>query len=448
MSRDEAIRGVAVVGAGPAGLAAAWRLVRAGRAVTIYEREGRAGGRLRSEELDGAIVDPAVQFLSSHFGETLTLLERAGLKGALVRSPGRDALWRRGGAHPLRYGSVTSMAASSALPAGLKLRLAARYLSFLRRHSAHLDLGDPVRAAAAGLDEESIEAWGNRELGRDFVDLLVRPLVAAYYGSDPSEISAGFYHALSAAGLDVTLYAARGGMGALGEGLRAALESKGVAYRGGLEVAALAADGDTVEVRGPWGSARHEAVVLAVPPRAAEAVLPPDAPVLRWLKGVRTRATATLALEIHPPLGWDWFALAFPPGEEVGRTVAAVAQLERKEAGHVPEGRSVLLVFPAPEVAERVAEAGSEDALEILLRPLESVVPGLRARVKRGRVYPMPEGHSLFPAGGLRHRAEFTPALLPLGIWLAGDYLVSPTVEGAVRSGSAAADAVIGEVAA
>ncbi len=40
-------RSVAVIGSGPAGLAAAQQLVRAGHAVTVYERDGRIGGLMR-----------------------------------------------------------------------------------------------------------------------------------------------------------------------------------------------------------------------------------------------------------------------------------------------------------------------------------------------------------------------------------------------------------------
>ena len=115
---------VAVVGAGPAGLAAGWALAAGGARVTLYERRGAPGGTLRTDELDGARVDAGVQLLGSYYRETFRIAAEAGASGLLVRSPGRDALWRGGRAHGLTYGSVTSMAASGALPAGLKLRLA------------------------------------------------------------------------------------------------------------------------------------------------------------------------------------------------------------------------------------------------------------------------------------------------------------------------------------
>src|SRR5687767_1179640 len=111
---------IGVVGGGAAGLSAAWSLAAAGRKVVLYERRDVAGGRLRSDELDGAQFDSAVQLIGSNYEATFDLADQAGAGGLLKRSPGRDALWRNRRAHRLVYGSVTSMLASSALPAGLK----------------------------------------------------------------------------------------------------------------------------------------------------------------------------------------------------------------------------------------------------------------------------------------------------------------------------------------
>jgi len=42
-----------VLGAGPAGLAAAWKLARAGRSVTVFEAADRVGGLAASREVFG-----------------------------------------------------------------------------------------------------------------------------------------------------------------------------------------------------------------------------------------------------------------------------------------------------------------------------------------------------------------------------------------------------------
>src|SRR6266404_7861047 len=48
---------VIVVGAGLGGMLAGAMLARRGRRVLVVEKEARAGGRLRSDEVDGFVVD-------------------------------------------------------------------------------------------------------------------------------------------------------------------------------------------------------------------------------------------------------------------------------------------------------------------------------------------------------------------------------------------------------
>ena len=47
----------AVLGAGPAGLAAAWRLTQDGHEVAVLERASRVGGQSATTELDGFRLD-------------------------------------------------------------------------------------------------------------------------------------------------------------------------------------------------------------------------------------------------------------------------------------------------------------------------------------------------------------------------------------------------------
>lgn len=428
---------VAVIGAGPAGLAAAWSLVGAGVAVTLYERAARAGGLLRSDTLDGAPLDVAVQLLGSYYSETIRLVDEAGGTGLLARAPGRDALWRGGRAHGLSYGSVVSMASTSALPVGLKLHLASRYLAFLRRHSRELDPAEPIRAAA--LDHESIAAWGLRELGEDFVELLAYPQLASYYGLTPAGTSAGFYHSLARAGLDLHLYAVRGGMGELAAALVRGLEARGVRLRTELEVLALNPTASGVEVEWRDGRQLHDAVILAVPAPAARALMRPVGPAEEWLREVRFAEEAVVALSLDRSLSVDYFGLSFPSGSPPGDSLAAICVQGRKGAGMSTSGREALVLVPAPAMMSRILAATPREAFDLLLPSLELVFPGVREHITRAKVYRFPDGRVLFYPGYLRHLRRFDPEWLPPRLELAGDYLVAPTVEGAVRSGRRAA---------
>jgi oxygen-dependent protoporphyrinogen oxidase len=431
---------VAVVGAGPAGLAAGWALAAAGARVTLYERRAEPGGRMRTDELDGARVDAGVQLLGSYYGETFRLAAEAGARDLLVRSPGRDALWRGGRAHPLTYGSVASMAASGALPAGLKLGLATRYLPFLTRNIAEQEVNEPARGASGGADRESIAEWGHREIGSDFVELLAYPTLASYYGAIPEETSARFYHALARAAVDLSVHAARGGMGELARAIARAIEARGGRLVTERDVEAVTVGRDDVGLRFRAGDeARHAAVVLAVPAAEAARIGGLNEPALAWLAGVRTRPTATLALRLDRPTPGNWFGLSFPRTAPPGDRLVAVCALERKAADLVPAGGGLLVLFPAPAFAPRIVEAEAAAVADLLLPALERALPGIGSRVTRARVYRFPEGAVQFYPGYLEHLERFDEAWLPERLALAGDYLVAPTVEGAVRSGLRAA---------
>jgi len=435
-------RDVGVVGSGPAGLAAAWALASAGVRVTLYDRRAEPGGLLRTDELDGARADVAVQLLGGHYTETIALARAAGAGDLLVRAPGRDALWRGGRAHTLTYGSVSSMAASTALPTGLKLRLAARYIPYLRRHGALLDANAPV--AGAELDVESIAEWGRRELGDDFVEFLVYPQLASYYATTPERASAPFYHALARVGLDLSLYAVRGGAAELARAVGRALEARGARFAGEVDVRAVRPGPGGVEVTWDNGGALHEAVVIAVPPRTAATITGLDGPIQNWFDGVREHPAASVALVVEGSIAADFFGLSVPRVEAPGDALAAACIQGRKGAGLDRDGKSVIVAYPSPSAMPRILEVGPEEALATILPAIEHVLPEVAGRIARARVYRFPDAGVAFYPGYLRHLAAFDADWLPSRLALAGDYLVAPTVEGAVRSGLAAARRLLG----
>ena len=60
----ELTRDVVVVGAGAAGLTAAHELKKAGLSVAVFEARDRVGGRLWTDEIDGAMLEIGGQWVS------------------------------------------------------------------------------------------------------------------------------------------------------------------------------------------------------------------------------------------------------------------------------------------------------------------------------------------------------------------------------------------------
>lgn len=435
---------VAVVGAGPAGCAAAWRLHRAGVPVVLLEAEEWVGGRTRTDRLDGYAVDAGAQLFGSMFSRFLALVRDLGLEGDLLRSPGRDALWRDGRAHEVVYGSVTSMVASGGLPWRTKMRLGTTYVPFLQRHTDALDLHRPELAAAAGLDRESIAAWGERMMDRDFTEHLVYPQLSAYYGALPEETSAGLYHVLAHYGLDVSVHALRGGAASLCETVAERLRSAGAEVRTGTAVDRIEPGSGGARLAVGGAEEGYAGVVLATPASVAAELLrgAPDR-VGTWLRAVRYRPAVTLGLLLDRPLGVRYFGLSF--ARAAARSVVAACVEENKAPGLVPEGKGLVAVFARPDVAPRMLELEPREILDAMLPDLRMAFPGIDERIVRARVYRWRTGNPVFEPGALRRLGEFRRGVVEEEgrVALAGDYLYVSSVEGAVTAGQEAADRLL-----
>jgi monoamine oxidase len=85
---------VVVVGAGLAGLSAARRLRRAGKTVMILEARDEVGGRTRSRELDGGVVDFGGEWIGRAHTRMRRLVRELGLHVESARNIGHPILWR------------------------------------------------------------------------------------------------------------------------------------------------------------------------------------------------------------------------------------------------------------------------------------------------------------------------------------------------------------------
>ena len=167
---------VAIVGAGVAGLTAAYRLKRRGARVVVYEASERAGGVIRSERREGYLAELGPGSITPGEGSLAEVLSQLGLDGSRLEAQ-REAHKR----YIVRKSKLVPLPLS---PAQL---LTTRLLS----NGAKLAIfGEPMVEAGDSPMEESVATFVRRRFNQEVVDYVANPFVGGIYAGDPEQLSA------------------------------------------------------------------------------------------------------------------------------------------------------------------------------------------------------------------------------------------------------------------
>jgi protoporphyrinogen oxidase len=90
---------IAVIGAGPMGLALAWHLRDFARPV-VFEADAQAGGMSASFDFDGVLMEKYYHFINLPDEHLFSLLDELGMRGELRWTPTRMGFYRQGPAGP------------------------------------------------------------------------------------------------------------------------------------------------------------------------------------------------------------------------------------------------------------------------------------------------------------------------------------------------------------
>jgi protoporphyrinogen/coproporphyrinogen III oxidase len=366
-----------VVGAGLSGLAAAYALFRAGKDAVVLERSQRPGGVVRTERIDGFLLEtgpntvrstPELRYLAGELGIADQMLFSSPAAPRFVDFRGR--------LHRLPS-SPGAFVASRLLSPRAKLRL----------------LAEPFQPRGTR-DEESVRDFFARRLGNQVADRLVEPFVAGIFAGSASRLEAAaafptlvrwdrghgslvrgaFLERRARAGEPAAprgLVSFRDGLEtlpralarALGQSLRPATPALGLERRAGRWV-----------VRTPAGDFEGAAVLLASPASIASDLV----------RGVSPEAADALDAIPHPPLAvlhlaWETSALARPlegfghlvvPDPE--RRILGAVWSSSLFAGRAPEGFALLTVFLGGARDPEILESSDDELAAIAARDLEA----------------------------------------------------------------------------
>lgn len=431
-----------VIGGGLSGLAAAWRLQKAGVDVTVLEAQDRPGGRVRTEEVDGYRIDTGPDAATSGYSGWLGLIDELGLREALTTPSPVLGSVRNGRIIDIDPGKPLKAAMTPALSASGKARLVAGALR-LRKQLKGID--SYALNLSADLDDPSLNAerFATRYFGREVTDYLIDPAIRLSTGSGASEASS-----LSVLGVltawSVALVNIEGGFAVVPNGIAARLSdiryearvtaveegaaSVVVRYESGGSSRSLSADGCVI------GAMYHVARELW--PRL-DALAPDFAPNLRNVKlisislGYRRRPDTNAYVVTMPTCEFPDALLVF--------------MQHNKAPDRAPGGRGLVTIYSDTLATDRYLTRSDEELEAWAAGIIERLCPELAGQRELAVVTRWPTAGYLTTPGFWRRSRELLAAMPASGrVQLGGDLFGAGSMESAVRWGQRAADTLLG----
>jgi oxygen-dependent protoporphyrinogen oxidase len=432
---------VIVVGGGPSGLAAAFRLQQAGHRVRVFEASERAGSTLRTDRRDGFVIDRGAFFIPTTHRSLLQLADDAGIGGTI--RPGGDvfAAVRDGRLHRLDTAQLAKSFKNTTLISG-RAKLAAAKLApeVWRARSATIE-----RIADAGrYDFESLATWARRTQNPEIAEYVIEAAVRSMYAAEAEDLSRVEFLGVIALFGGAKLVAFEGGMGEYGSKLAALCD---VTLGAQVKAVEQTADGARVTWTRPPGAGgeRIEEVagaIVAVPARVATELLPA---LDDWRRSYLGRLP-------KGPLLLPHFGLAKEP-PDLGATYTMIPRSEHpflagivcdhhKAPGRVPAGKGLITLACCTEWSARHYGDDDEAICAEGLAAAERFMPGISDHVefsavsRWGQQYP-PVGHYA-GIGEFQRRSQAADRT----VQLCGEFVSTPHLATATSSGERAARAL------
>ena len=470
---------VLVVGGGITGLSAAWEAARRGASVTLVEAAPQLGGKVRTERVDGLLIEHGPDSFVAYRPAALQLVDALGMTDQVIEVAGRREVSVRvdGRLRPLPDGM------GMVLPDRLRPFATTPILSWPQKARAGLDLLLPRQL---GPEDVSIGAFLRARLGSGVVERFAEPLVGGVYGAGVDQLSLdavlpslrqseASHRSLMLASLDqgrsarraagaggprAPFRSLRDGMGSLVEALAGQATALGADLRTGVAVRAVTrrdlgapagagvpggavpgwtatlADGTTVSA---------DVVVLAVGAVAMAELLDGHAPeAVATLHAIpqSTSTVVTLALPAGGfgtvPLGQGWLEAGPAP-------ISGVTISSNKWAGRAP-GDVVLLRAFVPERLGPLARSSDREILEAVIGHIREVL-GFEGEPALVRVTRWAGVMPTYTVGHLQRAAVVEAAVARLPGWhVAGSALHGVGVPECIADGRRVAEAAVAQL--
>jgi len=433
-------------------LGAAWRLAQRGFQVSLFEREQRPGGRARPAVREDFTIERSGALISAADKALLGWISELDLAELLPPRPVLSALADR---ERVQVVDARSWLGIARIP-GIRIHHAVRLLRLPRliaRYGSRLDSEHPERAAS--LDDRSLAEFGRLYFGERVSEHWMGPLVSRSALADAHEVSRVLFLQQYRDGSGERLGLLRSSSQELLDRAAASLPTAlgscvtHVESRGADRVRFHFRDSQ--QERG----AEVDAIVLAVPaPEAVDIARSALGSAEREaLAAVRYTPEVSLAVALRRPFHAHPQQIQFPRRE--GWPLESVRLEPGIEGGRVPKGRGLALLRATGRWSADYFEAPDETVGKELVDALGETFPRIHGAGLFANVLRQERAVPRFDVGRYRAIADFLRMQADARrqgrrIYFAGDYLMGPGWNAALRSGyrsAAEVEADLGSIA-
>jgi oxygen-dependent protoporphyrinogen oxidase len=431
------MKNVVVIGAGIAGLTAAYRLQQAGYQVRVFESAAHVGGRMITIHWQGVRIDPGAEFVTGADSFLLDMVRQLKVEDKLINYSDQQTgfnvtVMRDGKTHTVNFMSIASYLTWTGV--SLQARLGMLKLLPYMLRSGRTDVYHPE--TAPGDDTVTMQEFFNQKINAEMFDYWVQPTMDVFCGYTPGDLSAKMLLMLFGSYLSQKLFTFEGGIGFFPDSLASHLD---VTCQVAVQRLEPYPDGSGVKIYYlHQGQSLHidaDLVVLAVPGDVVLSLLPEPQPAWKeFFPHVRyTRVGIVYHLLEGDDPALNEGGIMFPLCEPW-----KIAALGWKRH---PDGKILVM----SDLKAHLYDPGIDDGALRQAITAEAIraVPAFEGHIRDQMVFRWDRKVPAFPPGYLTALKDFKGNPQEKPIYFCGDYLIGPSTGSALASGWMCADRIL-----